>query len=304
MRRVCRTLCACLVVLASFAWQAVPASAQQQVRVLTDQTMVWNPGFRSVATVVRAGTVFEVVSRQGDWFEVELPGGPDAPPTGMIAVSRVEVIGGGSVPSAPSPRRAPQRRPGAPAARRPAAPSPWYGFATLGYGRFTASDSVDAVTGSPFGLWYGAGARYQYRNGFFVEGAVEHYRKTGQRVFVFDGTVFPLGIDNRIAITPLMGTAGYTLRLGSLRPYVGGGAGAYLYRETSDAADDADNVREAHLAYRGLAGVQWPVGTGMAAGVEVVYTTVPDALAGGAAAAFNETDLGGIQVRGRLVFGR
>jgi hypothetical protein len=305
MSRVPRLLRVCLLLLVAFGWQAVPAGAQQQVRVLADQTMVWNPGFRSVATVVRAGTVFEVVSRQGDWFEVELPGAPDAPPTGMIAVSRVEVIGSGTVPTRPSVRRAPQRRPSMPATRRgPPRPSPWYGFGTLGYGRFTASKSVDAVTGSANGLWYGGGVRYQHRSGFFVEGAVERYQKTGERVFVFEDTVFPLGIENRVEITPLVGTAGYAFRIGRLRPYVGAGGGAYLYRETSDFADDADNVRETHPAYRGVAGVQWPVGTGIAAAVEVVYTTVPDALTGGAAAAFNETDLGGVQVRGRLVFGR
>ena len=135
------------------------------------------------------------------------------------------------------------------------------------------------------------------------QGALERFQATGERVFVFENEVFKLGVENRITITPLMGTGGYTFRSGPLSTYLGAGAGVYQFRETSAFAESADNVKTNSAAYRGVLGVQWPVSRRLAAGIEVLYTAVPNALSGGVAEAFGEKDLGGVQVRGRLLFG-
>ena len=47
----------------------------------------------------------------------------------------------------------------------------------------------------------------------FVEGAFEQFKKTGQRVVVSDGEVFPLGIEDRVTINPITVTAGYRFRI-------------------------------------------------------------------------------------------
>lgn len=309
------TLAALLVVCL-----AASALAQATVRVTSDRTTVWNPGFTTVATLVNAGTVLEVVGRDGTWYEVVLPG-PSWQPrtTGFIAVSRVEVASGtppvegasaagGAGAPAGDPRRRQRARQGqAAGARRPNAPGPVPAlrvFGEAGYGQFTAKDTFNAVFGSPGGPWFGGGAVYTLRSGLFLQGGVEHFRATGKRVFVSSGTVYPLGIEDRIAITPLMAVAGVRTRGSRLAAYAGGGAGVYRLRETSDFADEADNVKENHPAYRAFAGVEWRLARSTAAAVEVQYTTVPDALTAGAAAAFGEKDLGGVVVKAKLLFGR
>ena len=101
---------------------------------------------------------------------------------------------------------------------------------------------------------------------------------------------------NPIAMPPLS--------RGRFTIYAGGGFGAYLFRETSDFADASDNVKEHSTAYRALAGVQWPLGRSYGAGLDVQYTTAPHGLSSGAAAAFNESNAGSVQVRARILFGR
>src|SRR4030095_7451352 len=64
----------------------------------------------------------------------------------------------------------------------------------------------------------------RFRTGMFVQGSVDRLSKAGGRVVVLEGTMFPLGIGNRVTITPLHVTAGYRMRAGrSIAPYGGGG---------------------------------------------------------------------------------
>jgi len=50
--------------------------------------------------------------------------------------------------------------------------------------------------------------------------------------------------------------------------------------------------------------VEWPYNRLLAFAVETEYTHVPDALDGGVAPLFNESNLGGFQLRLRVVVGR
>ena len=304
-------LAALLVILV-----ASPLRAQTSVRVKSDLVPVWNPGFATIATTVKEGTVLESVGEQGNWFEVVVPGASQARrSTGFIAKSRVEVVtgtspaGSASQPARPeTPRgdRPSQTRSQTRTQPRPGAATPTFRvFGEAGYGRFAARQTFDAVLGSPGGSWLGGGVMYQRRSGLFVQGGVEHFGATGERVFVLDGTVYPLGIADTVSITPVMAGVGFRSRAGrGLSAYVGAGAGVYLLRETSEFADPADNVKQTNGAYRGFAGVELPLMRHVAAALEVQYTTVPDALTGNTADAFDEHDLGGAQVKVKLLFGR
>ena len=281
------------------------AIAQTRGRVTSDGVTVWKPGFAIVATVANTGDVFEVMAQQGDWYEVVVPAPEGQPDTvGFIAVSRVELIG----PAPPATRRAPQTgqasQPPPPRAPLPANRSLFRFAAQGGYGRFTAEKAFEAVTGSSGGPWFGGGLRYDAAQHYFVEGSVEYYQANGERVFVQDGAVYKLGIENTTRILPLMLTGGLSMRSGGTTAYVGGGAGAYFLRESAEFTDDSEDVKETSLGYRAVAGVVFPLGSAVSGGVEFQYNTVPDGLEGGAAAAFNESNLGGINILVKFLFGR
>jgi opacity protein-like surface antigen len=301
------TLRAALLTVLLALSSASAATAQTSVRVTAEHVNVWKPGFSTVATVVNTGTVLEVVARQGNWYEVVIPGPPWQPrQTGFISVTRVETVEGGSAtpqraaPQTPTPTRPGSSAPASLANRR----STIQGFGEFGYGWFDATRSFEAVLGHSGGPWFGGGVRYESAARYFVEGSVERFQGTGERVFVLDDEVFPLGIANTLSITPLMAAGGFAFRARRFTGYVGGGVGAYFLRESSDFADDSDNVSQTNAAFRVLGGVEWPIAKHYSAGVELQYTTVPDALTGGVAAAFDEPNLGGLQLKARLGFGR
>ena len=131
-------------------------------------------------------------------------------------------------------------------------------------------------------------------------------RRPVSAVFVSDGEVLPLGIEDRVTINPITFSAGYRFRTSStLVSYVGGGAGSYRLRETSDFADPSENVDERHTAYHALGGVEFGISKWVLAAFEAQYTTVPDGLGGtGVAEAFGETNLGGTSLRFKVLVGR
>jgi hypothetical protein len=141
---------------------------------------------------------------------------------------------------------------------------------------------------------------------WFVAGNVDYFGQTGQRVFVSNGDVFRLGIADHVRIIPISASAGYRKRFRTATAYVGGGAGTYLYKETSDFSDPSENVSQSFAAYHVLGGVEFRSGTGwVRTALEVQYTTVPSALGpSGASAAFNEHNLGGLQFRVKVLAGR
>lgn len=261
--------------------------AQSQVRVIGDRVTIWRREARTIpATTVRTGTVLEVTGRDGDWFVVVVPrenGGNGE--VGLIAASQVEVIGGAVAPSpSDSPRGNPptvNARPGAPArtGQPPSVPHDVevFGFGDVAYGKWLAHDTFNAVLGSPGGPLFGGGVQVRFGS-LFVEGSVERFQKTGSRVFVADGDVFTLNIADTIRVIPITATFGYRRAGRQITPYVGGGIGTYLYRETSDFAEASENVNEHFTSYHVLGGVEFAGRTWLRVGVEAEYTTVPSAL--------------------------
>jgi opacity protein-like surface antigen len=182
------------------------------------------------------------------------------------------------------------------------------GFADAGMFNFAAHQSFETVLGSRNGPLFGGGGEIVLPQGLFAGVRISRFQKGGERVFVFDDETFGLGIDTTIRITPIEVTGGYRFSLGRrVRPYLGGGIGWHRYEETSDFADDDENVDETHRGYHLLGGAELRLARWFGIGGEVQLTTVPDALGrdpNGVSAAFGETNLGGVAFRVKFVVGR
>jgi opacity protein-like surface antigen len=307
--RASRSIAVFLFVLA-FAGAASDVYAQpQQVKVTRDRAIIWRRGERLPITTVREGTVLEVVDREDDWYVVRVPaeyGGNGE--VGLIAISQVEPADGSpaeepgvpAFPDRPEPRRV--RRP-VPKAR----PLEIFGIGQVGYHAFLARDTFKAVFdngGAAPG--FGGGARIHVQGLAFVDVSVDRFSMTGERVFAADGDFVRLGIRDRVRIVPVAVNAGYRRQGHYASPYVGGGIGRVFFRETSDFADAAEDVDERYTSYQVIAGVEFGAPrSALRTAFEFQFSTVPDAIGvGGASAAFNEHNLGGLQVRLRIMGGR
>ena len=216
------------------------ALAQTTVRVTVDKATLWRAGFTTMVTVVGENQVLEVVGRQGDWIEVVVPANSSQDRrTALISIRQVTVVSGtlpadgttsaatpGTRPGGLQPLPDPGQRPGFAASpgqppigqsARPAPPRPpldtgFRGFGDVSYHFFTANDTFEAVFDQPGGPFFGGGVEYRFSNGLFVQGAARWFKKTGERVFVLDDEVFPLGIENEVTITPAEFTGGWRFR--------------------------------------------------------------------------------------------
>lgn len=183
------------------------------------------------------------------------------------------------------------------------------GTVDAGIRTFTAADSFEAILGTASGAVFGGGGELVLPQRIFANVRVSRFQKTGQRVFVFEGETFELGIDATIRITPVEVTGGY--RFGDLDrrviPYVGGGLGWHRYQETSEFAEDDENVNETFQGYHVLGGAELRLARWFGVGGEFQWTTVPGALGqdpNGVSAVFEESNLGGMAFRVRFVVGR
>ena len=185
------------------------------------------------------------------------------------------------------------------------------GFGDVGLTLFSASDTFDAVLGSSSGVFFGGGVEVVLPQRIFFNVRLSRFRKSGERVFVLDDEVFPLGIETKVAVTPVEVSAGYRFgargRARTVIPYIGGGIGWHRYSETSDFAEGSEDVSDSFQGYHALGGVEFRMSRLFAIGGEGQWTTVPDALGealSGASEAFGETNLGGFGIRVRFVVGR
>jgi opacity protein-like surface antigen len=299
------------------AQERTPAggASLSEVRVVKDRTTIWNRNPSTVLAIVESGTVLRAVAREDRWIEVLVPpkqGGKGN--TGFVLAAHVEHIAGTPAIPVRQPRRGASMwdAPGDPrprASRAPAPPPPTVGVRGFGigsYGLFQAKDSFEAIFDSAWQPFYGGGAQVVLFDKLFVEGSFEQFKKTGQRVVVSDGEVFPLGIEDRVTINPITVSAGYRFRSSAtLVSYAGGGVGSYRLRETSDFADPSENVDERHTSYHALGGVEVGVSKWVFTAVEVQYTSVPDGLGiPGVSDEFGETNLGGLSLRVKVLVGR
>jgi hypothetical protein len=183
------------------------------------------------------------------------------------------------------------------------------GFGDVGFVRFTASDSFDAVVDSPGGVIFGGGVEVDLPRHLFVALRASQFRKDGHRVFVFDDTVFPLNTEATITVRPIELSVGYRFDHGGspLVPYVGGGIGWHRYKETSAAAASGEDVSGTFTGYQVMGGVTYRLGRLFGVAGEGSWSSVPNTLGddpNSVAAAFDESDLGGFTARVKFVVGR
>jgi opacity protein-like surface antigen len=181
------------------------------------------------------------------------------------------------------------------------------GFADAGSTTFTAQKSFAAVLGSDKGPVFGGGIEVVERN-VFLNLRASRFRKTGERVFVFEGEEFPLGIAETITVAPLQLNGGYRFDFGSwVVPYAGAGAGWYKLTDTSEFAAESENFKETYKGYQITGGAEFRLARWLGAAAEAEWSRVPDALGdddNSVAREFEETDLGGTTFRVRIVIGR
>ena len=199
-------------------------------------------------------------------------------------------------------------------ARTPAPPPPSPGLAVRGYGEgglhwFAAADTFEAVLGSSNGPIFGGGVEALWNRRLSISFDVSRFQATGERVFVFNDEVFPLGIETKVTVLPMAVNVAYRHERPrrALTPFVGGGVNWHRYTETSDFAESGEDVSATYTGFHALGGVEWRASRYISIGGVGRWLTVRDALGDeptSVAAVFDEHDLGGFDLRVRIVVGR
>ena len=181
------------------------------------------------------------------------------------------------------------------------------GFVDGGSTTFTATQSFKAVLGKESGLLFGGGVEAIEKN-VFLNVRASRFKKTGERVFIFEGETFHLGIPETITITPIELNGGYRFNFGSwLIPYAGLGIGWYKFSDVSKFNDDSENVNETFKGFQVAGGAEFRLASWLGAAAEAQWSRVPNALGqndNSVARAFDETDLGGTTFRVKFVIGQ
>jgi opacity protein-like surface antigen len=281
-----------------------PGQPTSMLRVVRDRATIWSRQPSIVIAIVKQGELLQAVSKDAQWYEVIVPekaGGKGE--TGFVYEGHVELVAG----SLPPPVRT--VRPATAAARRAPVKRPVVsirGFGQVGYVWFNARDSFDAIFDRSAGLFYGGGGRIVVKDRFFAGASVERFEDTGERALLLDGTVFRLGIPDTVTITPVTFTGGYRVRSDDrIVGYAGGGAGWFDFTERSDFADASETTSERHASWHVVAGVEYEAARWASVAFEVQYTSVPGSLGlPGISGDFDESNLGGVGVQVKLLFGR
>jgi opacity protein-like surface antigen len=289
---------------------AAQAAETTVVRTARERVLVWARNPSRVIATLPENVALDALSRDAQWVEVRLPekfGGPGGQ-TGYVFEGHVTLASGpplSALPVRPTAAAVPER---ARAGRAARPPSPSFGVRGYGEGAyqwFTAKDSFNAIFETSSGPFYGGGGQV-HLGPFYVDVGLSRFEKTGERVFVFEGEIFRLGIPDRVTITPLVVTAGYRFPVRDrMVPYIGGGVGSVKFEETSDVADPDENVSERFTSYHAIGGVEYAATRWLFVAGEVRYASVPDALgAPGVSAEFDESNLGGVAVAVKVMIGR
>lgn len=179
-------------------------------------------------------------------------------------------------------------------------------FGLFDYSTIASPKSFDAVFGKHATTAPGVGLDVvNLWKGVFVRIDGSRSRLSGERVAIFNGDVFKLGIPITAQFTPIEFGAGWRFASRNPRsriaPYVGASAISLKYTETSSFADSTDNVDETYTGFGAFGGIDIRITRQVFAGVEGQYrwisiTPGPNS----AAASFDEKNLGGGVVRVRL----
>jgi opacity protein-like surface antigen len=187
------------------------------------------------------------------------------------------------------------------------------GIGAVGVNWLAATKSLEATGLDKRSTEFGGGVQVSdvWRD-LFGQVTVAQMSSTGERVFVDpSGTPFPLGIPLSMKARYIdVGVGWKSSAMGSASfpvvPYVSGGIGRVLYRESSPFAEPGEDVDISSGSYHVQAGVEVRIVKFLAVSGDFRYRWVPDLLGkGGASAAFGESEFGGVHagVGVRFVFG-
>ena len=183
------------------------------------------------------------------------------------------------------------------------------GYATFGRINFTADRSFDAILGDSGGAILGGGVRVDLRmGGLFFDVGAWRFKETGERAFIFQDRVIPLGIPVHVTAVPLEIAGGWRFhfkRWSRLIPYVAAGLMSMRYREESDFSTSQENDDKTFGGPLARAGAEYKIMKWLGVGGEAAWHSLPDALGeGGVSQTFRETDLGGTSFRFLITVGR
>lgn len=180
------------------------------------------------------------------------------------------------------------------------------GYFTYGAVSLASSETFKAVAGTSRTSSIGGGGEVTgLWKGLFADVAFSRQRLEGERVFVLDGTVYPLGIPLDVRFWPLDVAAGWRLTRGRTSPYVAAGLSSIKYEETSDFAQAGDDVSARKSGALVLGGVDVALARWLFVGGELRYRAVTGVLGeSGASAVFDEDRLGGLSYAVRVSLGR
>ena len=290
----------------------IPAASTDQAVVAADAPIYLYPDAgRQPLRTLPTGTALTVRERKGDWLQVTFDDAALGQRTGWLESRFVRIRPAAQgLPPAPETGAQPPATSARPTPRS-SAPPPAPGIGVRGFGTFavdwmSAADTFDATTGSAMILGYGGGVQVtNLWGGLFVEASLERSAADGERVFVHDGEAFPLGIPLEVTMTPIDAVVGWRSPQGRVTPFFGGGATFMRYEETSDFADDGDDVDERKVGFVVLAGAEVSLARWIHVRGDVRYRQVNGILGeAGASAAYEEDRLGGFGVAVKLVVGR
>jgi opacity protein-like surface antigen len=180
------------------------------------------------------------------------------------------------------------------------------GYVTFGPTILSADESFEAVAGksSQTGIGFGGSIDRIWKD-LFVDVGISRLKIDGQRVFVFDGTVFPLDIPLTIEMRPIDVIVGWRHTAGRWSPYGGGGISMMNYTESSPFAESGDDVSANEMGLGLLGGLDFSATPWLGVGAEVRFRRITRVLGvGGVSQEFNEDQLGGLSFAVRLSVGR
>lgn len=179
-------------------------------------------------------------------------------------------------------------------------------FGLFDYTTIASQKSFDAVFGEHTTTAPGVGVdAINLWKGLFVRAAGSQSTLSGERVVIFNGEVFKLGIPLKAELTPLEFGGGWRFQsrnpASRLAPYVGASAITLKYKETSSFADSGENADETYSGFGVFGGVDVRLLKQVFGGVEGQFRSISFTPAAGSAADnFKEKNLGGMVLRVRL----
>jgi hypothetical protein len=313
---------ATLLMLVSLSAEPAPLTAREQAPAARAQTSgavstagpvyLLPDATRTPLKTLIAGTFVRIGEIRGDWIQITFSDGVLGERTGWME-RKYLIIGPATESDRPDTRPEPaippglQPRPRAPETQTTYGPPGVRAFASVMADKMAASESFNTIIGKDSIVSFGGGVQaVNLWRGLFVEAAYERSSEDGERVFVLDDEVFPLGIPLQIKMQTIDIVGGWRQSVGGpISAYGGAGATLLRYQETSDFAADDENFDERYTGFVVMGGIDVALAKWVHARGELRYRRVNDVFGvGGVSAEFDESTFGGFGGGIKIAIGR